>query len=231
MKENLSTLEEKIGYSFKNKLLLHQAMLHRSYANEIGAGRVGSNERLEFLGDAVLELISSRFLYDTYKNMPEGDLTKKRASLVCEPSLARCARVLGLQDHILLGRGEEMGGGRQRDSIVSDATEALIGAIFLDGGLKNAKAFILTHILNDIENQQLFYDSKTILQEMTQEDGQQVIEYRLLGEEGPDHDKRFRFQVLLRGVPMGEGVGHNKKAAEMEAAYQAILRLKQERKA
>ena len=154
-------------------------------------GKLGCNERLEFLGDAVLELISSDFLYAKFTQVPEGELTKKRASLVCEPSLAYCARQFGLPQYLLLGKGENMTGGRNRDSIVSDATEALLGAIYLDGGFEPAKDFVLKFILNDIEHKQLFYDSKTILQEIVQEKGIQPVEYILTGESGPDHDKQF----------------------------------------
>ena len=158
----MEQLEQIIGYTFQNKKLLKQALTHSSYANEKKLGKLGCNERLEFLGDAVLELISSDFLYAKFTQVPEGELTKKRASLVCEPSLAYCARQFGLPQYLLLGKGENMTGGRNRDSIVSDATEALLGAIYLDGGFEPAKDFVLKFILNDIEHKQLFYDSKTI---------------------------------------------------------------------
>ena len=157
MEKNLEKLEGIIGYIFKDKHLLSQAMTHSSYANEKKLGKAGCNERLEFLGDAVLELISSDFLFAVYPKVPEGELTKKRASLVCEPSLAYCAREFGLPEFLLLGKGEDMTGGRNRDSIVSDATEALLGAIYLDGGFASAKEFVLKFILNDIEHKQLFY--------------------------------------------------------------------------
>ena len=160
----MEQLEQIIGYTFQNKKLLKQALTHSSYANEKKLGKLGCNERLEFLGDAVLELISSDFLYAKFTQVPEGELTKKRASLVCEPSLAYCARQFGLPQYLLLGKGENMMGGRNRDSIVSDATEALLGAIYLDGGFEPAKDFVLKFILNDLEHKQLFYDSKTILQ-------------------------------------------------------------------
>lgn len=222
----MKELEQIIGYTFKNKSLLRQALTHSSYANEKKLGRLGCNERLEFLGDAVLELISSDFLYAHFPNVPEGQLTKKRASLVCEPSLAFCARQFDLPKYLLLGRGEDMTGGRNRDSIVSDATEALLGAIYLDGGFADAKEFVLRFILNDIENKQLFYDSKTILQEIVQEKGLQPIEYRLVGESGPDHDKQFAVEVYVNGKKVGEGTGHTKKAAEQAAAYQAIRKEK-----
>lgn len=226
MNTEFGKLEQIIGYRFHDKHLLTQAMTHSSYANEKKQGKAGCNERLEFLGDAVLELISSDFLYAKYTKLPEGELTKKRASMVCEPSLAYCAREFGLQKYLLLGKGEEMTGGRNRDSIVSDATEALLGAIYLDGGFASAKEFVLKFILNDMEHKQLFYDSKTILQEIVQENGSQAVEYRLIKEDGPDHNKSFTVDVLVNGRQMGTGSGHTKKAAEQAAAYQAIRRMK-----
>ena len=226
MNKKLEELEEIIGYHFKNKHYLVQAMTHSSYANEKKLGKLGSNERLEFLGDAVLELISSDFLYEKFPQVPEGELTKKRASLVCEPSLAYCAREVGLPKYLLLGRGEALTGGRNRDSIVSDATEALLGAIYLDGGFASAKEFVLKVILNDMEHKQLFYDSKTILQEIVQEKGTQPVEYVLIAEEGPDHNKSFTVEARVNGRLMGTGTGHTKKAAEQAAAYQAIREIK-----
>lgn len=223
----MDQLEQKIGYRFRNKKLLRRALTHSSYANEKKLGKLGCNERLEFLGDAVLELISSDVLYARFPQIPEGELTKKRASLVCEPSLAYCARQFGLPEYLLLGRGEDMTGGRMRDSIVSDATEALLGAIYLDGGFERAREFVLKFILNDIERKQLFYDSKTILQELVQEDGKQPVEYVLTGESGPDHNKQFEVEVRINGIPAGNGAGHTKKAAEQAAAYQALRKIKQ----
>ena len=223
----MDQLEQKIGYRFRNKKLLRQALTHSSYANEKKLGKLGCNERLEFLGDAVLELISSDVLYARFPQIPEGELTKKRASLVCEPSLAYCARQFGLPEYLLLGRGEDMTGGRMRDSIVSDATEALLGAIYLDGGFERAREFVLKFILNDIERKQLFYDSKTILQELVQEDGKQPVEYVLTGESGPDHNKQFEVEVRINSIPAGNGAGHTKKAAEQAAAYQALRKIKQ----
>ena len=222
MEKKLKALENRIGYEFRNRNLLILALTHSSYANEKKLGKLGSNERLEFLGDAVLELISSDFLYKKFTQIPEGELTKKRASLVCEPSLAYCARDFGLPQYLLLGKGEDMTGGRNRDSIVSDATEALLGAIYLDGGFASAKEFVLKFILNDLENKQLFYDSKTILQEIVQEKGTQPVEYVLIKEEGPDHNKNFTVDARVNGKVMGQGSGHTKKAAEQAAAYQAI---------
>ena len=223
----MQELEQKIHYTFQSKSLLKQALTHSSYANEKKLGKLGCNERLEFLGDAVLEVVSSEFLYHKFPSVPEGELTKKRASLVCEPSLAFCAREFGLQEYLLLGKGEDMTGGRQRDSIVSDATEALLGAIYLDGGFASAKEFVLNFILNDIEHKQLFYDSKTILQEIVQEgSNQSSVEYTLLKEEGPDHNKSFTVSASIGGVQMGVGTGHTKKAAEQAAAYETIRKMK-----
>lgn len=224
MEHNLKKLEEIIGYKFKNKHYLTQALTHSSYANEKKLGKLGCNERLEFLGDAVLELISSDFLYKKFPQVPEGELTKKRASLVCEPSLAYCAREFGLPQFLMLGKGEDLTGGRNRDSIVSDATEALLGAIYLDGGFANAKEFVLRFILNDMENKQLFYDSKTILQEIVQEDGSKPVEYVLIKEEGPDHNKSFTVEAIINGEVCGQGTGHTKKAAEQAAAYQVLCK-------
>ncbi|HIW50010.1 MAG TPA: ribonuclease III [Candidatus Blautia intestinavium] len=223
----MEQLERTIGYTFHNKKLLKQALTHSSYANEKKLGKLGCNERLEFLGDAVLELVSSDVLYARFPKIPEGELTKKRASLVCEPSLAYCARQFDLPKYLLLGRGEDMTGGRMRDSIVSDATEALLGAIYLDGGFEKARDFVLRFILNDIEHKQLFYDSKTILQEMVQEKSRQALEYVLTGESGPDHNKQFSVEARINGEVLGNGSGHTKKAAEQAAAYQAIRRLRQ----
>ena len=225
--EALKEFQQKIGYTFQQEGLLRQALTHSSYANEKKLGKLGCNERLEFLGDAVLELISSDFLYAKFTQVPEGELTKKRASLVCEPSLAYCAREFGLPQFLLLGKGEDMTGGRNRDSIVSDATEALLGAIYLDGGFASAKEFIHKFILKDIEHKKLFYDSKTILQEIVQSDYKgKEIEYVLTGEIGPDHDKKFVVSLVVGDKTLGEGTGRTKKAAEQEAAYRAIIKLK-----
>lgn len=225
MEKKLKALENRIGYEFRNRNLLILALTHSSYANEKKLGKAGCNERLEFLGDAVLELISSDFLYKKFTQIPEGELTKKRASLVCEPSLAYCARDFGLPQYLLLGKGEDMTGGRNRDSIVSDATEALLGAIYLDGGFASAKEFVLKFILNDIEHKQLFYDSKTILQEVVQAHGLEV-EYELTGEEGPEHDKKFHVIAKAGDLFVVKGTGHTKKAAQQQAAYNALLHLK-----
>nr|WP_296005583.1 ribonuclease III [uncultured Blautia sp.] len=222
-------LEKKIGYKFENFDLLVNAMTHSSYANEHHISYTGNNERLEFLGDAVLEITSSEFLFHKYPDLPEGKLTKKRASMVCEPTLALCAREIPLGDYLLLGKGEEATGGRKRDSIVSDAMEALIGAIYLDGGFANAKEFISRFVLNDIENKQLFYDSKTTLQEIVQGQFEEDVRYVLVKEEGPDHNKSFYVEAILGEKVLGQGCGHTKKAAEQQAAYCAIKKLKREK--
>ena len=222
-------LEKKIGYEFENFDLLINALTHSSYANEHHIAYKGNNERLEFLGDAVLELTSSEFLFYQYADLPEGKLTKKRASIVCEPTLALCAKEISLGDYLLLGKGEEATGGRNRNSIISDAMEALIGAIYLDGGFANAKEFIHKYILNDIENKQLFYDSKTTLQEIVQAEYEEDVQYVLVKEEGPDHNKSFYVEALLGDRKRGEGCGHTKKAAEQQAAYCAIKKLRDEK--
>ncbi|MEE1191907.1 MAG: ribonuclease III [Blautia sp.] len=222
-------LEKKIGYKFENFDLLVNAMTHSSYANEHHISYTGNNERLEFLGDAVLEVTSSEFLFHKYPDLPEGKLTKKRASMVCEPTLALCAREIPLGDYLLLGKGEEATGGRKRDSIVSDAMEALIGAIYLDGGFANAKEFINRFVLKDIENKQLFYDSKTTLQEIVQGQFEEDVRYVLVKEEGPDHNKSFYVEAILGEKVLGQGCGHTKKAAEQQAAYCAIKKLKREK--
>ena len=227
MKElGLERLEETIGYSFKDKKLLELALTHSSYSNDKKMGKLKNNERLEFLGDAVLELASSEFLFEEYSNKPEGELTRLRASLVCEPTLAEDARAISLNSYLRLGHGEENTGGRFRDSIISDALEALIGAIYLDGGFANAKEFILKFVLNDIENKHLFYDSKTILQEIVQKQYKERVEYMLIGEKGPDHNKSFEVEAVFRNVVLGKGVGATKKRAEQQAAYEAILAIK-----
>jgi len=222
----LEELEKKINYVFVDKKLLKQAMSHSSYINEQHMSKLKNNERLEFLGDAVLELASSEFLYQKYPNLPEGDLTKMRAALVCESSLAYCAHDIGLGRYLLLGKGEEGTGGRKRNSITSDAMEALIGAIYLDGGFANAKEFVIAFILADIETKQLFYDSKTILQEMVQGNFAESLTYQVIKEEGPDHNKNFEVSAKIGNRTIGQGSGRTKKAAEQMAAYKGILLLK-----
>lgn len=222
---NIEKLEEAIGYSFKNKALLEQAVTHSSYANERMINKHKDYERIEFLGDAVLENVSSEFIYFKYPDMSEGNMTKLRASLVCEMALAFSAKALNLGAYILLGKGEEKNGGRERDSIIADVTEAIIGAIYLDAGLDEAKRFIYEYILNDIENKKLFYDCKTSLQELMQKKGKKV-NYILIDENGPEHMKEFLVEVLIDNVCMGRGKGKNKKEAEQKAALEALLLLK-----
>lgn len=226
MNRKLQELEEKIGYQFRNRQLFKQALTHSSYANEHRLDHNSCNERLEFLGDAVLELSSSEFLYKKYQNLPEGDLTKTRASIVCEPTLALCAGELSLGEYLLLGKGEEASGGRNRNSVVSDAMEALIGAIYLDGGFASAKEFVERFILNDVEHKKLFYDSKTILQEIVQGHTDGTLTYVLLKEEGPDHNKSFEVSAMLDGQEIGRGIGRTKKSAEQRAAYRGILTIR-----
>lgn len=224
---SLNALEERIGYQFKNPSLLKQALTHSSFTNEQKINKAKNYERLEFLGDAVLELVSSEFLFKEHPDVPEGELTKMRASMVCEPSLAFCAKDLELGKFLRLGKGEESTGGRERDSITSDAMEAVIGAIFLDGGMKHAKAFIDRFILSDLEDKRLFYDSKTTLQELIQGKLKKEFHYELLNETGPEHDKTFVSEVYLEKESLGKGFGRTKKAAEQQAAYQALLRLRE----
>ena len=225
--QKMLQLEKKIGYRFKDRLLLRQALTHSSYANEMKINKYKDYERLEFLGDAVLELVSSDFLFREREETPEGELTKMRASMVCEPALAYCAREFSLEQFILLGKGEEATGGRTRDSIVSDVMEAVIGAIYLDGGLEEASAFIHRFILSDLEHKQLFYDAKTILQELVQQENTGGLRYELVKEEGPQHDKIFEVAVYVGEKKAGWGVGHSKKAAQQQAAYQALLARKE----
>ena len=228
MKNNsdLKEFQNRIGYHFNDEKYLKTALTHSSFANEVKMRKVNDNERLEFLGDAVLELTSSDYIYKNHSEMNEGSMTRLRASIVCEPTLALCARAFGLDEFIMLGKGEELTGGRKRDSIVSDACEAVIGAIYLDGGFASAKEYIHRFILNDIEHKQLFYDSKTILQEIVQgrQDGE--LTYEILKEEGPDHNKSFEVRALVGPKEVGRGKGRTKKAAEQLAAYNGILKLK-----
>ncbi len=225
----LEEFQEKISYSFKNERLLRQALTHSSYANERYMPKLSDNERLEFLGDAVLEIVTSDFLYRTYRDVPEGELTRLRASIVCEQTLSLCTKQIDLGSYVYLSKGEDQTGGRNRKSILSDAMEAVIGAIYLDGGFANAKEFIHKFILTDIENKQLFYDSKTILQEYVQEEQGRELSYVLVKEEGPDHMKEFTIEARIGDKLVGTGVGTTKKGAEQEAAYQALLLLKNEK--
>ena len=225
MNIKLEEFQEIIGYKFNNKSLLKQALVHSSYANEKGIGKKGSNERLECLGDAALELVSSEFLYAKYKDKSEGELSKLRASFVCEAALNLCSKQIRLGEFVLLGKGEETTGGRERPSIISDCFEALIGAIYLDGGFANAKELILNYVLNDVDNKVFFYDSKTILQEIVQKDSCSTLEYKLLEEAGPDHEKLFSSAVYIDGKMMGKASGHSKKEAEQMAAFKALEKL------
>ena len=230
MNKRLAEVEKCIGYVFTNKDLLRQALTHSSFANEKRLNKLSNNERLEFLGDAVLEVTSSDFLFHQYKDMPEGDLTKLRASVVCEPTLALCARELELGTYLYLGKGEDATGGRERDSILSDALEAVIGAIYEDGGFASAKEFIGKYILADIEHKKLFFDSKTILQEIVQSEYKKHLYYELIEEVGPDHNKKFTVLAKMDEIDLKEGCGRTKKAAEQDAAYRSILMLKQKQK-
>lgn len=221
--QKMLQLEKKIGYRFKDRLLLRQALTHSSYANEQKINKYADYERLEFLGDAVLELVSSDYIYRENPEMTEGKMTKYRASIVCEPALAFCAREIGLEQYVLLGKGEEATGGRKRDSIVSDVMEAVIGAVYLDSGMEEARSYIYRFILSDLENKQLFYDAKTILQEEVQKENNGTLHYELISEEGPEHDKTFVVEAMVGNVKVGCGTGHSKKAAEQKAAYEALL--------
>ncbi|ABX42805.1 ribonuclease III [Lachnoclostridium phytofermentans] len=225
-KKLLAEFEQKIDYAFTEPGLLRQALTHSSFANEKRLSKLANNERLEFLGDAVLELTTSEWLFEKHPKMPEGDLTKLRASMVCEQTLALCARELHLGNYVFLGKGEDTTGGRDRDSILSDALESIIGAIYLDGGFANAKEFISNYILSDIEHKKLFYDSKTILQEIVQSEYKKHLSYELLQETGPDHNKKFTVVAKMDEESLEIGTGRTKKAAEQEAAYRSILQLR-----
>lgn len=226
--KNLEELEQKIGYTFRNKALLQEATTHSSFSNEQKINRAENYERLEFLGDAVLELTASEFLFSSEPHMPEGKMTKTRAMLVCEQSLADCAREIALGGYLRLGRGEEGTGGRTRESIIADVVEAIIGAIYVDGGFQEAKKFIHAFVLSDLESKQLFHDSKTLLQECVQKNGNCHLSYVITQESGPEHDKSFLVEARLDERKIGVGAGRTKKSAEQQAAYQALLSLKKE---
>lgn len=222
----ISELEGKLEYSFKNKKLIKTALSHSSFTNEVKNNKVECYERTEFLGDAVLELSVSEFIFNKYKDMPEGNMTKLRASLVCEPTLAFIAKTeLNLGDYIFLGKGEEATGGRNRDSIISDVFEAIIGAVYLDGGQEEARKIISRFVLTDMEKKIEFIDSKTNLQEYAQEKGMD-IKYELVLESGPAHNREYKIALYLDGKLFGEGVGKTKKGAEQHAAYEALKVLK-----
>lgn len=216
-------IEKRLKYNFSNKELLSTALTHSSYSNEKKKG-AQSNERLEFLGDSVLSIITSEYLFNEYSHQPEGELTKLRAALVCEKSLCEISKTLGIGECLKLGHGEEHTGGRQRPSILADAFEAMLAAIYLDSGMESAKSFVLPFIkekLTHIDNTSAL-DYKTTLQEIIQQNPEEQLEYRLAGESGPDHNKQFEVEVLLNSNIIGRGVGHSKKAAEQAAAKEAL---------
>ena len=218
----MNTLEEKLGYSFQNRELLENALTHGSRANE-SRGKLPSNERLEFLGDSILGMVVADHLYRGHPDLPEGDLTRTRAALVCEESLVEVAQALNLGEYLRLGKGESSGGGRERPSIQADAVEAVLAAIYLDGGIGSARKFIQKYILSrETDGLAKPLDHKTALQELVQRESGQVLRYRLVGEEGPDHNKRFFVEVTLNGQAVGSGSGRSKKEAEQMAAAAAI---------
>jgi ribonuclease-3 len=219
----MEKLEDKLGYTFRNPSLLINALTHSSYANEHRDRGYSSNERLEFLGDSVLGFIVADHLYRARPDYPEGDLTRIRASLVCESNLVEAAKKLGLGAYLRLGKGEESGGGRARPSIMADAVEAVIAAVYLDGGIGQARKLIYSLVLaGDGEESGAGRDYKTALQELVQRESGTVLAYRLVDEQGPDHAKIFTVEVTLNGVSLGTGTGHSKKEAEQTAAKAAI---------
>ncbi|MBO4376746.1 MAG: ribonuclease III [Lachnospiraceae bacterium] len=223
---NEAELQRRIGYSFNDPKLLTQALTHSSFANEQRINCIGDYERLEFLGDAVLELVSSAFLFKQEPKLKEGQMTKLRSTYVCEPALAYCAKDFELHRFIRLGKGEENTGGRGRDSITADVCEAIIGAMYIDGGFEPCERFIHRFILSDLENKTLFYDAKTILQEKIQKEMHTVVRYETLSEEGPEHEKTFTVEAFIGEKSVSTGSGKSKKAAEQQAAYNALLDLK-----
>ncbi|MBU5434178.1 ribonuclease III [Pseudoflavonifractor sp. MSJ-37] len=218
-------LEEILGYTFRDRSLLENALTHSSYANENRSRGCQSNERLEFLGDSVLGMVTADFLYRTHPDLPEGDLTRTRAALVCEESLVEVARTWGLGEYLKLGKGENAGGGRKRPSIQADAVEAVLAAVYLDGGIGSARKIIQTFILDKEAEKAHSRDYKTALQELVQRESGQVLQYRLTGSSGPDHAKVFLVEVDLNGTTVGQGEGHSKKEAEQNAARAAIQHL------
>ena len=226
-KQELEVLAKSLGVEFRDISLLQQALTHTSFANE-SKGDIVHNERLEFLGDAVLELASSTYLYAHFPEMPEGQLTKTRASIVCSATLAKLAAGLHLGDYLLLGHGEEMGGGRTRQTNLEDTFESVIGAVYLDRGWDVAKDYVMRQLAPEFEKASrgaILKDYKTILQERVYQKGGQSVAYELVEEIGPDHDKSFTFQVRITGKVMGQGTGHSKKEAEQQAAREALARL------
>ena len=227
----IKDLEAAIGYRFKNISLLQNALTHSSYANERWHNSLLSNERLEFLGDSVLGMLVAEYLYQNFPNRPEGELTRMRADMVCEQTLAAAANRIGLGTHLLLGHGEEQGGGRNRNSILADAMESVIAACFLDGGMDAALKVVQQFILVEVPVTKLHNaDYKTKLQELVQQKKNQVLSYRLAGQSGPDHDKKFDVEVSLNGQVVGAGSGSSKKRAEQDAARCAIEKLFPEQK-
>ena len=220
-------LMERLGYHFQDASLLEHALTHPSYSNEKGDPKENSNQRLEFLGDAVLELCSSEFLFDRVPVMQEGEMTKLRASLVCEPTLAEAARRIRLSGEILLGRGEEREGIQHRDSVLSDTFEAVIGAMYLDGGMEPARRFVKDMVLSDVERAGLFRDAKTMLQEYCSQERKELV-YRLVEESGPCHNPSFRVAAEIDGSRFGLAEGPSKKKAEQRAAYQALIKIKED---
>jgi len=222
----IKNLEAAIGYRFKNISLLQNALTHSSYANERWHNSLLSNERLEFLRDAILGMTVAKYLYQTFPDRPEGELTRMRADMVCEQTLAKVAARIDLGRHLLLGNGEELGGGRTRNSILADAVESVIAASFLDGGMEAAQRFIEQFILVEVPVRKLHNaDYKTALQELVQQKKNQVLSYALVGESGPDHDKQFDVEVKLNGQVVGTGSGSSKKRAEQAAAHAALEKL------
>jgi ribonuclease-3 len=224
--QQIANFEKVIGYEFRDKELLIQALTHSSFVNEQKINKKQDYERLEFLGDAVLEMLSSAYLFRTYPDKKEGQMSKIRAALVCEGALAYDSQQIGLKDYILLGKGEEATGGRDKESIIADVMEAIIGALFLDGGIEQSKRFVDTYVLTNEDAVSMFVDSKSVLQELVQAQNLGNIRYELCGESGPEHDKIFEVSVFVGDKNLGEGTGKTKKAAEQKAATQAILVLK-----
>ncbi len=230
-KAELEKIQQKLGYKWKNRGLLRNALVHSSFTYESRVEGECNNERLEFLGDAVLQLVISEYLFRAFPERTEGELSKMRSMTVCEHSLARVARQLNLGRYILLGKGEEKSGGRERNSLLADAFEALVGSVYLDGGLGEAKSFVLDHlagIIDEVVTGQTIRDYKTELQELLQRESPEPILYRIVKEEGPDHDKVFTAEVIYRGRKLGTGRGKSKKEAEQQAAGVAWNMLKSE---
>jgi len=222
----IKDLETAIGYRFQNIQLLQNALTHSSYANERWHNSLLSNERLEFLGDSVLGMLVADYLYRNFPDRPEGELTRMRADMVCEKTLAAAANRIGLGEHLLLGHGEERFGGRNRESILADAMESVIAASFLDGGIEAALKIVQQFILVEVPVTKLHNaDYKTALQELVQQKKNQVLSYALVGQSGPDHDKQFDVEVSLNGTVVGKGSGRSKKRAEQDAARTAIEKL------